>query len=381
VADPDPAVDFGCARQEYSYGAWRLARKLLVVGITCNHAHRVMEIVYEELFPKRVGLMRIPDRRQWETWRKMLSLEARARLLKFLNRVDHWHVISDASTKGSSRKSRKTNVLQSAAKGVQGEKNWDVMLHFDVIRSGSAQEEADSMERECKLQIGDEVIAEAPLLNCVSGATDHASGASKSMKLFGEKVLKKFDDLAPEQLAGMSESDIAKAKVFYERHCQEHLDNVLGQNYIGSRVTPKKLDGHPDKIMVTHGKTEYAVQSRLCAIDILSRHFDIWGGRRKKDESSDESLYRWAWQRMQPRWHKCKHNKNPTPWTAESIPSVSGGMHTAQKLLSDKGEATTHHLNVSLLLGQWMKDNGHVSLAMFLAWKGMCSFLSSSFLP
>ena len=45
-------------------------------------------------------------------------------------------------------------------------------------------------------------------------------------------------------------------------------------------------------------------------------------------------------------------------------------MHTAQKLLSDKGEATTHHLNVSLLLGQWMKDNGHVLLGMFLAWKG-----------
>jgi hypothetical protein len=78
-------------------------------------------------------------------------------------------------------------MLQSAAKGVQGEKSWDVMLHFDVIRSGSAQEEADSMERGCKLQIGDEAIAEAPLLNCVSGAADHASGASKSMKLFGGK--------------------------------------------------------------------------------------------------------------------------------------------------------------------------------------------------
>jgi hypothetical protein len=69
------------------------------------------------------------------------------------------------------------------------------------------------------------------------------------------------------------------------------------------------------------------------------------------------------------------------PPTAESMPSVSGGMHAAQKLLSDKGEATTHHLNVSLLLGQWMKDNGHVLLAMFLAWKGTFSVLFSSFLP
>ena len=75
------------------------------------------------------------------------------------------------------------------------------------------------------------------MLTCVSGATDHASGASKSMNLFGAKVLKKFDDLTPEQLAGMSESDIAKAKVFYERHCQEHLNNVLGQNYIGRRMS------------------------------------------------------------------------------------------------------------------------------------------------
>jgi hypothetical protein len=60
------------------------------------------------------------------------------------------------------------------------------------------------------------------------------------MKLFGGKVLKKIDDLAPEQLAGMSESDIAKAKVFCERHCQGHLDNVLGQNHIGSRVIPHR---------------------------------------------------------------------------------------------------------------------------------------------
>ena len=99
------------------------------------------------------------------------------------------------------------------------------------------------------------------------------------MKLFGAAKLNKLASLAPAQLAGMSEKDAEKAKVFFERHCQEHLDNVLGQNYIGSRVAPKSADAHPDKFMVAHGKTEYYVQSRLFAIGVLSRYFDGWEGK------------------------------------------------------------------------------------------------------
>ena len=84
----------------------------------------------------------------------MLTLEARARLLKFLNRVDEFHVISDASTKGSSRKSRKTNMLQTAARGVKGDQSWDVMLHFGIIRSDSAVAECKSMEDALELKVG-----------------------------------------------------------------------------------------------------------------------------------------------------------------------------------------------------------------------------------
>ena len=40
------------------------------------------------------------------------------------------------------------------------------------------------------------------------------------------------------------------------------------------------------------------------------------------------------------------------------------------KLLSNKGENSFYHLNESLILEEWMKNNGYVLLAVFLAWKG-----------
>jgi hypothetical protein len=45
-------------------------------------------------------------------------------------------------------------------------------------------------------------------------------------------------------------------------------------------------------------------------------------------------------------------------------------MLAASKLLSNKGENSFYHLNESQLLERWMQDNGHVMLALFLAWKG-----------
>ncbi len=45
-------------------------------------------------------------------------------------------------------------------------------------------------------------------------------------------------------------------------------------------------------------------------------------------------------------------------------------MLAASKLLSNKGENSFYHLNESQLLEKWMQDNGHVTIALFLAWKG-----------
>jgi hypothetical protein len=45
-------------------------------------------------------------------------------------------------------------------------------------------------------------------------------------------------------------------------------------------------------------------------------------------------------------------------------------MLAASKLLSNKGENSFYHLNESQLLEKWMQDNGHVMIALFLAWKG-----------
>ncbi len=40
------------------------------------------------------------------------------------------------------------------------------------------------------------------------------------------------------------------------------------------------------------------------------------------------------------------------------------------KLLSNKGENSFYHLNESLILEEWLKNNGHVMVAVFLVFKG-----------
>jgi hypothetical protein len=81
-------------------------------------------------------------------------------------------------------------------------------------------------------------------------------------------------------------------------------------------------------------------------------------------------LLRYGIQRLQAHWHKCPQNRSPKPWKADDIPSISGGMLAGSKLLSNKGENSFYHLNESLILEEWLKNNGHVMVAVFLAFKG-----------
>ena len=108
VHDPDPAIYMGARGEEYSCEVFRFAAKCLVTGCTCAGIARLLDVFFESFFSKRAGVIRVPDRRQWEEWRCALLLHGRVRVLKLMQKVDLFHIAGDATTKGKSKRSRKT---------------------------------------------------------------------------------------------------------------------------------------------------------------------------------------------------------------------------------------------------------------------------------
>ena len=95
--DHCPLIDFGEAREEYSYEVYRFCAKLLNCKLTCKSALRVVDVVFEELFPKRK--LRVPTRWAMEKFRRIMLLTGRYKSLKVLSMCDHWHCGGDATTK------------------------------------------------------------------------------------------------------------------------------------------------------------------------------------------------------------------------------------------------------------------------------------------
>jgi hypothetical protein len=278
VEDPDPAVDFGEKNEEYTFLAFRFAAKCLVAGSTCGEIARLVEVFLEEFFPRRFQALRVPDRRQWEEWRMALLLHGRVRVLKLLQKMDFYHIAGDATTKGKSKRSRKTGIMQTAARGVKDGVVYPVVLDFDIIRDGTAETEMRSMVSALEIALPGGLHEKADILHAVSGTTDHADAATKSMVLFGEEKQKIWGDLSSEEKMQLSAQDKKIAAEFNVRNCQTHLVNILSQNYVGGRIRCEQAGDNPDKLAATHGKVEYYVQSRLCAADILRRHIDLAAG-------------------------------------------------------------------------------------------------------
>jgi hypothetical protein len=76
----------------------------------------------------------------------------------------------------------------------------------------------------------------------------------------------------------LSAQDKNIAAEFNVRNFQTHLVNILSQNQVGGQIQCEQAGENPDKLAATHGKVEFYVQSRLCAVDILSRHIDLAAG-------------------------------------------------------------------------------------------------------
>ena len=279
VEDPDPAVDFGSRNEEYTFQAFRFAAKCLVAGSACSEIARLVEVFLEEFFPRRLHALRVPDRRQWEEWRMALLLHGRVRVLKLLQKMDFYHIAGDATTKGKSKKSRKTGIMQTAARGVKDGVVYPVILDLDIMRDGAAETEMRSMVAALKISFASGLQEEANILRAVSGTTDHADAATKSMVLFGHEKQKVLDNMSNDMKARLSPWDLKVVGEFKVRNCQTHLVNILSQNYVGGRHKPECTDQNPDKLAVTHGKAEFYIQSRLCAADILRRHIELAVGK------------------------------------------------------------------------------------------------------
>jgi hypothetical protein len=154
----------------------------------------------------------------------------------------------------------------------------------------------------------------------------------------------------------------------------------VGQRALTYHDTKGVRQDKDKKEKVCHGRVAYRVQSRFMATHELSDHFHVQGGRALLQVGNDEwrdlhcidiniGLKRWTWTKMGVRFNKCDRNpvvpylvasyhiyflckptlhlqsptipfyftiKNPKPWKAGDIQSVSSGMLSAGKLLSNR---------------------------------------------
>ena len=343
VDDPDPTIDMGETGEEYSFEVFRFAAKCLITGSTCSEIARLVDVFFDCFYPKRAGAIRLPGRRQWEEWRCALLLHGRVRVLKLMQKMDLFHIAGDATTKGKSKKSRKTGILQTAGRGVKDGEKFDVIFNFDVIKDGTAETEMQSMLEALEINFSG-VTEKVSILKAISGTTDHATVAQQSMELLQGAKEREWNMLSDVEKQVMSDHEKKLATTFKIRNCQSHFANVLTSNYCGGRYLPDRQGQHPDKALVTHGKVEFYVQSRLCAASILIRHLEIAAGRllcarvridapfltgntwsvEGAEAKARRVMHRWVFQKMSSHWNQCIHNKNPAPWTSSSIPSISG---------------------------------------------------------
>jgi len=227
LEDPDPHIDFGEKGEEYSFEVFRFAAKALVVGPTCAEIARLTDVFMEEFFPKRAGSLRIPDRRQWEEWRIALLLQGGVRVLRLIQKMDLLHIASDATTKGKSKGSRKTSILQTSGKGLKDGVEYPVVFNLDVIKDGKAETEVQSMVEALKLDLGGGVVEEVDILKVASGTSDHASSADRCIQLFGEEKEAAGLRLTEAQKARLSDFEKKVAPSYKKRKCQTHLGNIL----------------------------------------------------------------------------------------------------------------------------------------------------------
>ncbi len=176
----------------------------------------------------------MPGRRQWEEWMCALLLHGRVRVLKLIQKMDLFHIAGDATTKGKSKKSRKTGILQTAGRGVKDGATFNVIFNFDVIKDKTAETEMQPMLKALEISFSG-ATEKVSILKAASGTTDDATVAQQSMALLqGAKEIE-WNKLPHVEKQGMSDHEKYIATTFKIRNCQSHFTNVLTSNYCGGR--------------------------------------------------------------------------------------------------------------------------------------------------
>ena len=278
VERPHPVVDFGEKGDKYSAKAFRLGCKLLNCKLTCQSAADVVEVIYGEVYPHYKG--RLPSREQFETWRKELYVFCRWAVTDCLqNKCEYLHICSDASTKGKSVASRKTQIHLTGGVGVLKEEfgggKFSFNLGFDIIPDGKSETEGNSSLEMLHFNAGPNVSMSRSVSTgkLVSITTDSAPAAMASSDIILKRKQDEIGAIAPEDLAAMTIRDQELAKrPCKKRRCQNHLFSFLCQHFVGQKATKKKkVDANPDKEKADHGQVVFWTCFRVPNVEIPTK--------------------------------------------------------------------------------------------------------------
>jgi hypothetical protein len=305
------------------------------------------------------------------------------------NKCEYVHIADDATTKGKSVASRKTQIHLTGGVGVLkkefGGGKFNFLLGFDIIPEGKAVTEGNASLAALSFDAGvrSNLSRTVCPMKLVSKTTDSAPTAMASSD---HVETKKHDIVAgksPEEMDGLTDLQREVAlRPMKKRRCQNHVYSFLCTHFVGQRaLTYHDTNGvrqdKDKKEKVCHGRVEYRVQSRFMATHVLSDHFYVQGGRALLQVGNDEwrhlhcidiniGLKRWAWTKMGVRFNKCDRNPvvplprvilpyllsmqtNPTPsithhpllFHYKESKAMEGGRHSVCELGDVKCRQTT----------------------------------------
>ena len=371
--NPPPLIHFGEPGEEWEYDVAEIAYQLFSKRFNASMVSSAFEVFLGALYPGQN--VRVPSVKMAELWRWSMHSLSRFVVLKCFEHAELLHGVTDESRKGGA------SILASGLRGEferAGETHVvDALIQLDFIANQDATTERDSFINALAISLGDdpELQANVSLLKVRSMASDHASGAQKTSALVGEAKLQLHASLTDIHKSALSIKGAELALAFDCTTCQNHLLNLLTTAWVGKACA---RNGDPDKAIAAHGKHESKVQFCIIAAAVISTHIDIAEGRRclhtfcgknSLPRAAQIVLLKYAFQKMHWKWHSCRKNVDPKPYTADDVCAISEVLYAAAKLFGHTGDFASYYLNEGRILKAWGRTNRCEQKAMWKAFK------------